>query len=71
MADKKAALIAYYKRINKPGKSLCPSYDELDAIGIDDPREVLRLNNELIADGVLKRVFYGAAYYGDSDLYLV
>ena len=71
MTSAKETLIGYYRSINRAGRALGYNWNALAELGLDDPREVLRLNNELIADGLLRRVSCGPRTYGDSSLYLV
>jgi len=63
-------LVGYYRSINRVGRALGYNWNDLAEIGFDDPREVLALNNELVACGVLRRVSHGPRTFGNTSLYL-
>jgi hypothetical protein len=65
----KSALLNYYRQINRPGKALSDCWPDLEEIGLGDPRIVLSLNQELIADGSI-RVVRGRNMW-ESDEYFI
>lgn len=62
----KAELLNYYRQINRPGKALSYCWPDMEEIGLGDPRVIVRLNQELIADGSIRVVRGRNMWEGDE-----
>jgi hypothetical protein len=66
---KLVAVLAYYRRIDRPGAPILHSWHELDRMGVQ-PAELVAINRELVRRALLRRVFHGPACYGDDSIFL-